>query len=89
MACYVQLVYRENLDVSILVELWYVEREHIHNVRLATNFKKELEDERRGNVAEELSDVVLSPSIGIVISVASVLEINLKARLLALVMTTK
>lgn len=61
----------------MLVEPWYVEREEIHNVRLALNFEKELEDERRGKVPEELSDVVLSPSIRIVIGVASVLEINL------------
>lgn len=58
-------------------------------MRLATNFEKELEDNSRGKVPEELSDVVLSPSIRIVIGVASVLEINLKARILELVMTTK
>jgi hypothetical protein len=58
-------------------------------VRLATNFERELEDERRGKVPEELSDVVLSPSIRIVTGVASVLEINLKVRLLVLVMATK
>jgi hypothetical protein len=27
LACYVQLVHREDLDVFILVELWYVKRE--------------------------------------------------------------
>lgn len=58
-------------------------------MRLATNFERELEDERRGKVPEELSDVVLSPSIRIVTGVASVLEINLKVRLLVLVMATK
>lgn len=74
----VQLIDNEKLTISLLVLRRHVTSNQTHSMGLAVNIEKEPKDDRWNDTPEELSGMVLSSAVGIVVGILIMLKFNLE-----------